>query len=706
MYTLNDIKSDYDLSSEEIEDIKRAFGINDLDDEISKELAEEISMIAQYGEDEDEFYRRLNAVVDSRPIPEINPPEPEPEKISEIETEDEGPIIDATDDTDDKKPRIEHAIIHVAEITDIADDPTVRFGSIPTTSNLVFVRTLSDSEIKDIRLGEKIGDGLEGDVYKTELTDKGTPLVAKIFNRSHCTRRREEKIKLFLNRYKKDKFGNITEGYFFAGICFPYRALENDQGEFIGYLMPEAKGVELSELLTSSRFNEVLPNADKRTLINIALNILEKILFLHQHDILVGDVSAKNILVKNSREVFFVDTDSYQIGRFPSPNYTDNFVPPENQKRLDSGERHADFMRTQGNELFSIAVLLFNILMMGQYPYNHKSREGQDEKSELWFYPYPERQIDEIILANRFNRIPDASWARMYDHLHYKVIEAFWDTFDKRGKHNTEETRYFVEDWQRLMTEYRRGISNNGWLLKADHDDVLLYPPHFRHAPKIKYEICKECDREFSQRYMKNGVCQLCRDEARSNKYVYLEKTCDYPGCNKRVRIPREQYERITRLTDAQKQKSELARWSQYCYNHRMTRCKGCKKEFHACDLNEQGLCEECRKEVQCSGCKHTFLQKDLVNGLCINCRDPKKNCALCGELVRVKECNEDGLCKDCQEKYVKLKCENCGRVFYTTHYEHDTLNPSLCPNCPPKRTLLGFKKGRQSKEGKFAKES
>ena len=692
MYTLNDIIAYSSLSPKEIEDIKKVFGIKDIEDEISEELAGEISMIAQYGEDENKFYRELNEAKKRRPEPPvIVEPEPEPK----IPTDGTGTDIE-TDGTSITTPLgPEHAIVHVANITDITDDITVRFGSIPTTGNLVFVRTLSDSEIKDIRLGERIGDGLEGDVYKTELTDKGTSLVAKIFNRSHCTRRREEKIKLFLNRYKKDKFGNITEGYFFAGICFPYRALENDQGEFVGYLMPEAKGVELSELLTSVRFNEVLPNADKRTLINIALNILEKILFLHQHDILLGDVSAKNILVRNSREVFFVDTDSYQIGRFPSPNFTDNFVPPENQARLDKGERHADFMRTQGNELFSIAVLLFNILMMGQYPYIHRLREGQDEKSERWFYPYPGEQIDEIIFEKRFSRIPDASWARMYDHLHYKVIEAFWDTFDKRGKHNTEETRYFVEDWQRLMTAYRRGISNNGWLLKTDPDDVLLYPPHFRHAPKIKYEICKECEREFSQRYMKNGVCQLCRDEAFNERNIFLGP-CQYPGCNEKVKIKREKYEEIARLTDAQKQQRELARFSQYCFKHRKTRCRGCKKEFHACDLNDQGLCENCRKEVQCSGCKHTFLQKDLVNGLC----------ALCGEPVRVKECNEEGLCKNCQEKYVKLKCENCGRVFYTTHYEHDTLNPNLCPNCPPKRNLLGFKKGRQSKEGKFAKES
>ena len=41
--------------------------------------------------------------------------------------------------------------------------------------------------------------------------------------------------------------------------------------------------------------------------------------YLHERNIIMGDINALNILVVSPTEVYFVDTDSYQIEEFPCP---------------------------------------------------------------------------------------------------------------------------------------------------------------------------------------------------------------------------------------------------------------------------------------------------------------------------------------------------------------------------------------------------
>lgn len=82
-----------------------------------------------------------------------------------------------------------------------------------------------------VRLKQHLGGGGEADIYATD-----TKTVAKIYKAGQMTQRKKAKIELLLQK-------NIN----CPGICLPSAMLYNSGGEFVGYLMPAAKGVELAK---------------------------------------------------------------------------------------------------------------------------------------------------------------------------------------------------------------------------------------------------------------------------------------------------------------------------------------------------------------------------------------------------------------------------------------------------------------------------
>lgn len=97
----------------------------------------------------------------------------------------------------------------------------------------------------------------------------------------------------------------------------------------------------------------------------LCITILKKLKYLHDRNVILGDINPNNILVVSPTEVYFVDTDSYQIEGFPCPVGTINFTAPEIQRKDFS-----TFLRTIGNERFAVATLLFMIMLPGKPPYS------------------------------------------------------------------------------------------------------------------------------------------------------------------------------------------------------------------------------------------------------------------------------------------------------------------------------------------------
>lgn len=181
-----------------------------------------------------------------------------------------------------------------------------------------------------IRLIEEVGNGGEAKVYSTN-----TLYVEKIYKKDNITIRKYKKIELMLS--KKIEY---------QGVCYPIEILYNSKNEFIGYLMPKAKGQELQKSVFGPKplFKKKFPNWKKRDTVQLCVTILEKIKYLHDRNIIMGDINPANILVVSPIEVYFVDTDSYQVENFPCPVGTNNYTAPEIQRK-----HFADFLRTRGN---------------------------------------------------------------------------------------------------------------------------------------------------------------------------------------------------------------------------------------------------------------------------------------------------------------------------------------------------------------------
>src|SRR5574344_1224698 len=190
------------------------------------------------------------------------------------------------------------------------------------------------------------------------------------------------------------------------GVCYPVAALYNSNKEFVGYMMPKARGKELQKsIFIKPLFLKNFPNWKKRDTVELCITILEKIKYLHDRNIVMGDINPANILVVSPKEVYFVDTDSYQVENFPCAVGTNNYTAPEIQRK-----HFSDFLRTMGTENFAVATLLFMIILPLKPPYSQQG--GEDPINNIirmdFSYPFGD---------NSNKKTPDGPWRYIWSHL-------------------------------------------------------------------------------------------------------------------------------------------------------------------------------------------------------------------------------------------------------------------------------------------------
>ena len=370
--------------------------------------------------------------------------------------------------------------IRVMPITKIVDAP-LQISIIPKENDTVYTQTGSSYTLEN-----ELGKGGEGCTYEIVENDS----VAKIYNKMHCTTRRRAKIETF-----------ITSKLQYEGICLPQAMLYNSAHEFVGYMMPKAHGRPLDHLLRSQPlFLERFPDWKKRDMVKLAITILKKIKYLHDHDVIIGDINPNNILVESPDEAYLVDTDSYQIDGFPCPVGTIYFTAPEIQ-----GLHYPDFMRTQGNEDFAVATLLFMLMLQGKAPYSHYEGASPAENIRKGLFPYG-------VAGRSSTNVPPGLWRFIWSHLTRKLKLAFWDTFHSGGAHNTQETRYTVEDWLFLFNIYYYSLSPER-MLSNDPMSNELFPTREKRSKNVEYCECRVCHDQVPKSNCVNGVCRDCREK-------------------------------------------------------------------------------------------------------------------------------------------------------------------------------------------------
>lgn len=309
------------------------------------------------------------------------------------------------------------------------------------------------SDNSAIMLREEIGTGGEAVIYKTD-----TPYIAKIYREKKITKRKEAKIELML----KKKISC-------HGICYPIDILYNASHEFVGYLMPVAKGRILHKTVFAPKevFLRKFPTWKKIDTVKLCITILKKIKYLHDRNILIGDINGMNILIESPDEVYFVDTDSFQIENFPCPVGTVLFSAPEIQ-----GKHFTDFLRTKGNENFAVATLLFMIMLPGKPPYSHRGGEDMMSNIRNMEFSYPCGED-----SNK--KTPVGPWRYIWSHLPYFIKESFYKTFRKGEAYSLEKNRLAVDDWLQRF-QYYLGLLESGKYGEQDPLSEELFPERLK----------------------------------------------------------------------------------------------------------------------------------------------------------------------------------------------------------------------------------
>ncbi len=459
------------------------------------------------------------------------------------------------------------------KITSIKDEP-LNLSKIPEENDIIF-----DENDGQITLLKRLANGGEGAIYETNKKD----FVAKIYFKENNTTHKFEKLKIMISKHIRHK-----------GICFPTNLLFNDKREFVGYLMPKASGRELGKsLFIKPLFEKHFSHWNKKDTITLCLNILDKIKFLHSKNVILGDINPANILIVSANEIYFVDTDSYQIEDFPCPVGTINFTAPEIQRK-----KFGEFLRTKENENFALATLLFMIMLPGKPPYAQLGGEDQVSNIISGNFSYP--------LGDETNqKAPDGPWRFMWSHLLFGLKEAFYNTFKMGGLHF--EKRLDASEWIRLFRSYLQKLDD---LEKNDEMAVEIYPTRFKKHKDFEYVICEKCGDETKADSLKYGLCYKCLNDR--GEVIKCAK------CKKEFLFSN--YEKLAR-------KKSPPRFCETCFlknkEWQMTRsCSICGKDFELSvgeyeSYQSKGLslpkrCKECRTQIKQASNFSLFKSKTI----------------------------------------------------------------------------------------------
>ena len=279
-----------------------------------------------------------------------------------------------------------------------------------------------------VLLSEKISTGSEGLVFKTE----DPAFVAKIYHRGVMTALRWMKLT------RMTKMGLLAKG-----ICWPTDLLYNQNHEPVGYLMPTAQGYTLGTVFDGQdAIMDRFPDWDRSSIVQAACQIFEKIIYLHLHGILIGDIQMKNIMIKSPREVYIIDMDSVQLDDLPCPVGTEEFTPPELWDRSFS-----TFLRTPQHEDYSCGILAFSILFCGQHPYNQRlGKETLREEISSRSFPYKCGQEEN-------SRAPLGGYDKIWQAIPSEMQTMFYNAF-------SEGKRYDTVAWYAAMDLYKDQLSS------------------------------------------------------------------------------------------------------------------------------------------------------------------------------------------------------------------------------------------------------
>lgn len=218
------------------------------------------------------------------------------------------------------------------------------------------MKALRDSSGARATLGERVGDGGEGTVYRiVERPDA----VAKIYSRPMSA---EQLAKLAAMVRAADD-GLRTVAAWPTGLVY-------DGARPVGFTMPLLSAQHpLHELLGPRSRQEHFPRAHWKFLIHTGANLARAFSVLHERGVVVGDVNSNNVVVCPDSTARLIDCDSFQV-RAGGALYRCNVGVPDYQPPELQTADFASVERLPQHDLFGLAVMLFQLLFVGKHPFS------------------------------------------------------------------------------------------------------------------------------------------------------------------------------------------------------------------------------------------------------------------------------------------------------------------------------------------------
>jgi len=283
--------------------------------------------------------------------------------------------------------------------------------------------------------------GGEGTVYI--LKDKPGILV-KVYH--------AEKLKTNRMSYqnKINAMISIKNDFEKIDVCWPLLSVYDSSGQWIGYAMKQGFGSPMRYLAHGVAYKKHFPNLNRVILLQFLLSFLKNIEALHSRNVFIGDYNLLNFLCDStSNNVTMIDCDSYQIkiGEkfFPCPVGSPDLTPIEHHDK--------DFkkvIRTLESERFSLAIILFECLMLGRHPYDMVG--GDDPVTNLRKAKFP--------YGTGNKGIPKGHWYNIWSHMPYRIKELFIRNFTE-GVRNPDK-RTDTNTWLQEISIYLNEM-NKGW---------------------------------------------------------------------------------------------------------------------------------------------------------------------------------------------------------------------------------------------------
>lgn len=221
-------------------------------------------------------------------------------------------------------------------------------------------------------IGRLTGKGGEGEVYEV---NENPNLLAKLYNEP-LTSEKVKKLTLMV-ALQKTTISQIA--------AWPSDVIA-ENGTPVGLVMRKLTGfVPLHMLFSPMDRKKLFPDKGYNFLVHVARNLATAFHRLHEEGIIAGDINEGNILVNAQGMVAFIDCDSFQVKNGDHYYYCEVGVPRYTPPELLTRRSFGNIARTINTDVFSMAILIFQLLFLGRHPFTgiNKTTEEWDEERAI-----------------------------------------------------------------------------------------------------------------------------------------------------------------------------------------------------------------------------------------------------------------------------------------------------------------------------------